>query len=168
MIDVAIKYFILDQCIDALFDRIYENFNLVEHHIPCIGDVYRKITHNLHNETYYNCNVVSVEKINNTRDGYIVYITYEHVETEFGDDDDEEMSDAEAREYVRDITGKILSDEEADSLIEEGILDDVDFNDEIDDDFDFDEDEITDNVDLVETDEYNQVGLSTLFFTFHK
>lgn len=169
MIDVAIKYFIADLCIDVFFDRLFENFNLAESFVPQVGDFYSRVTHNLHHEVYYNCRVTSVEKIPNSIKGYIVYISFEKVESEFDDDDDDEIDD-EVREYVREITGNdTLSDAEADALVAEGILDEVDGDSDDDDDYyDDDDDEITDTVDLVETDDPNLVGVSTLFFTFIK
>lgn len=163
MIDVAIKYLLVDLCIDVFFSNIFDGLELdVDNGIPKIGDVYSKISHKYADEIYFNCHVTDIEPIKNVPGEYIIYVRFTSMvggdNSEYIDLDSDitemvdSMSDSEVKEYVHAITNDVM-----DNMSREE-LEDIIYDEEID----------MSDVDLVETSESNEVGLSTLFFTFYK
>lgn len=167
MIDVAIKYLIADVCIDVFFKRLMCNFKLdIDNSAPQVGSFYSRIKHNYSDETYYGCQVIEIEPINELPGHNIVYIKFESCDgrgdseyelQEVEDIEDfsesiEEMSDDDMREYVREISEDVVSELSREELTQLMFDDGVDMSD----------------VDLVETAVEDEVGVSTAFFTFYK
>lgn len=166
MIDVAIKYLLADLCIDVFFTRVFNSLELdAANTKPRIGDVYSRIVHKYSDETYYNCQVVDLEPIQSIPGEYIVYVHFtskvctdidEFDGVDDGRDPDisdmvKSMSDGGIREYVHAITNDVM-----DTMSREE-MEDIIYDDELD----------MSDVDLVETIDDREVGLSTLFFTFY-
>lgn len=162
MLTVVLKYLIADWCIDAFFNQAFKGLQLdASNSTPKLGDIFTKISHNYSNETYYDCKVIDIESIKELPGEFIVYVRYS---TKSMDSDNElvsfdeitpdlsGMSDVEVREYVHTVTGEVMDGMSREELEEIIYDDDVDMRD----------------VDLVETDDEFEVGLSTVFFTFFK
>jgi len=170
MIDVAIKYFLIDYCIKTAFDRIMGNFGLdVVNSMPNVGDRYQKILHNHTNEVYYNCLVTEVDVLrdndNNDTGQIMVYFSFEYMDDDDSliYDSDEKITSTDRFETMEDVVealdkGDITEDEFLDIIDEEGNFepDESDFN------IDYSE------IDLITTADPNIIGVNHKYFTFYK
>lgn len=166
MLSFALKFIVADICINSIFNKIESNLTLTNEstYIPRVGDVLKSVEHKFGNETYYQCVVTAVEEILNVPGEYIVYIKFtaksSDIDDDFGFEFDEaidvtQLSDDDLKEYLAETIE--LDDDELDNITREEL-------EELINESDMD----LSDVDLIETSDANEVGVSSIFFNFLK
>lgn len=80
MIKTTLKHFFYDISIDLLFNKLIDNFNVIDsNQIPRVGDFYKRASHIYGDEHYYNCVVKRVDVRGESDNPYhIICLTYEY------------------------------------------------------------------------------------------
>lgn len=158
MVSAALKYLIGELCINVFFDQVFTSFNIDQGtKKPIIGMYYSKICHKYSIETFYDCVVVDVVPlINGEKLIYVKFKSSDYDESLADDDGDYDNGDGD--EY--DDPTENMTEEEI-----EAYFDALDNNESDDGDVATDEDLC--EIDLIETDEDDVVGINTKFYTLH-
>jgi hypothetical protein len=152
MIDLAVRHYVIDFCINILFDKFNSNLMLSDNGLPKVGQFFTRISHVIDAEHYYGCYITDVEHRNNEQGAeyYIIYFTYQ---TSDGDDLQDWLEEMEEIE-------RINSSYESGELSE----DDIEYLEEVG--IDIGEVEIDDD-DEIELYQYeDQVGVNSYYYSF--
>ena len=162
MVSAAIKYVIGEICINAFFDRVFENFNTeLVTDIPRVGDFYSRISHKYEEETFYDCYVENIEQVLD-KDGvatgeHMIFIKFKTINTDddfFDGGDVDTLSDEELAEYEREEAAytETLTPEELEAYLS---LEDDDVDD-------------MSEADLIGTEDPKIVGVNSEFYNFYR
>jgi hypothetical protein len=113
----AIKFLLLEQCVDVFFNQLQKNFNVIkETDLPKEGDTFSRIVSKDKTEIYYNCRIMEIYPTEDEKD---LYVDFEYTHQDFFDEFGNTEND---RESVEEILNSNIFDDDDDEFDIETIV----------------------------------------------